>query len=81
MQSMRERAELSGGTYTVTSAVGQGTKVCVGWPAFKATGGDRDKAVSCGPQSGVTFGVVGVRACYCFNASDGAQERSGLISG
>jgi signal transduction histidine kinase len=33
MQSMRERAELSGGTYAVTSAVGQGTQVCVVWPA------------------------------------------------
>ena len=36
MQSMRERAELSGGTYAVTSAVGQGTKICVVWPAEQA---------------------------------------------
>jgi signal transduction histidine kinase len=36
MQSMRERAELSGGTYAVTSAVGQGTRVCVEWPAEQA---------------------------------------------
>ena len=36
MQSMRERAELSGATYAVTSAVGQGTKVCAGWPAEPA---------------------------------------------
>jgi hypothetical protein len=39
MQSMRERAELSGGSYAVTSVVGQGTNVCARWPAFKATGG------------------------------------------
>jgi signal transduction histidine kinase len=36
MQSMRERAELSGGTYVATSAVEQGTKVCVVWPAGQA---------------------------------------------
>jgi PAS domain S-box-containing protein len=36
MQSMRERAELSGGSYAVSSAPGQGTKVCVGWPAEQA---------------------------------------------
>ena len=36
LQSMRERAELSGGTYAVTSAVGQGTRVCVVWPAEQA---------------------------------------------
>lgn len=48
--SMRERAELSGGTFTVTAAVGQGTKVCAEWPAFKATDGDRGQAgrTSCG---------------------------------
>ena len=43
MQSMRERAELSGGTYAVTSAVGQGTKVCAWWPGIRATEGDRDR--------------------------------------
>ncbi len=36
MQSMRERAELSGGTYAVTSALGEGTKVCAVWPAGEA---------------------------------------------
>jgi PAS domain S-box-containing protein len=35
LQSMKERAELSGGRYAVTSAVGQGTKVCVWWPSNK----------------------------------------------
>jgi signal transduction histidine kinase len=41
LQSMKERAELSGGTFAVTSAPGQGTKVCASWPA---TDGDRDQA-------------------------------------
>jgi PAS domain S-box-containing protein len=36
MQSMRERAELSGGSYALSSALGQGTKVCVVWPAKQA---------------------------------------------
>ena len=82
MQSMRERAELSGGTYTVTSAVGHGTKVCVGWPAFKATDDYRDQArcALCGVQSGVTVDAVEVRACYCSNASDG-REHSELTLG
>lgn len=65
MQSMRERAELSGGTYAVTSAVAQGTKVCVGWPVLKATEGDRDQSgcALSGLQSGVTVDGVDVRAC------------------
>jgi PAS domain S-box-containing protein len=46
MESMRERAELSGGTYALTSAVGQGTKVCASWPASRATEGDRDRTDS-----------------------------------
>jgi hypothetical protein len=33
---MRERAELSGGAYAVTSAIGRGTKVRVAWPAKQA---------------------------------------------
>jgi PAS domain S-box-containing protein len=78
MQSMKERAELSGGTYAVTSAAGQGTKVCVWWPAFKATDGYRDQA-GCtlgGLQSGVTVDAVEVRACYCSEDSAGAQLES-----
>jgi len=72
MQSMKERAELSGGTYTVTSAVGQGTKICASWPAFKATASDRDQAECnlCNLQSGVAVDAAEVRACYCANASD-----------
>jgi signal transduction histidine kinase len=64
MQSMRERAEVSGGTYAVTSAVGQGTKVCVCWPSFKAGDGDRDQAgcALSGRQSGVTVDAVEARA-------------------
>jgi signal transduction histidine kinase len=63
MQSMRERAELSGGNYAVTSAVGHGTKVCASWPASKAAGGNRDQAgySSCGVQSGVTVDAVEAR--------------------
>jgi PAS domain S-box-containing protein len=75
MQSMRERAELSGGTYAVTSVVGQGTKVCVGWPAFKASDGYRDQAgcALCGVQSGATVDGVEVRPGDCSNDSGGVQ--------
>ena len=64
MQSMRERAELSGANYAVTSAVGQGTKVCVGW-ASKATDGHRDPAgcALCSVQSGVTVDGAAMRVC------------------
>jgi hypothetical protein len=64
MQSMRERAELSGGACTVTSAVGHGTKVCALWRASKAAGGDGDPAgyPLCGVQSGVTADAVEARA-------------------
>jgi signal transduction histidine kinase len=44
LQSMRERAEISGGTYAVISALGQGTKVCILWPVSKATDSARDQA-------------------------------------
>lgn len=36
LQSMRERAELSGGTYDIESAPGKGTRICVHWPNVKA---------------------------------------------
>lgn len=74
LQSMRERAEISGGTCAVTSAVGQGTKVCVWWPAVAAVDGYRDRAGCplCGLQSGVSVDGVALRACYC-QAPDGAQ--------
>jgi signal transduction histidine kinase len=64
MQSMRERAELSGGTYSVTSALGQGTKVGASWPALKATDGDRDPAgcALSSLKSGVTFDAMGAGA-------------------
>jgi signal transduction histidine kinase len=65
MRSMRERAELSGGTCAVTSALGRGTKVCASWPAFKATDGVRHQ-VGCdasGPQSAAPAGGEGLRAC------------------
>ncbi|MBI4292010.1 MAG: ATP-binding protein [Betaproteobacteria bacterium] len=32
LQSMRERAELSGGSYEMVSAPGRGTRIQVGWP-------------------------------------------------
>jgi PAS domain S-box-containing protein len=35
LQSMRERAELSGGTYDIESAPGKGTRICVHWPNEK----------------------------------------------
>ena len=78
LQSMKERAELSGGSYTVNSAVGQGTKVCVWWPAFKAADGYRDQAgcALCGKQSGVTAGGFEVRACYCEPATGNEQRVS-----
>ncbi len=64
MQSMRERAELSGGTYAVTSALGRGTKVRVEWPATRAADSDRDPGCALpGLQSGVTADGVELRAC------------------
>jgi PAS domain S-box-containing protein len=36
LQSMRERAELSGGNYDIESAPGKGTRISVRWPAAKA---------------------------------------------
>jgi PAS domain S-box-containing protein len=36
LQSMRERAELSGGTYDMESAPGKGTRIRVRWPFAKA---------------------------------------------
>jgi len=38
--SMRERAELSGGSYELRSALGQGTRICAGWPAATDAGPD-----------------------------------------
>jgi signal transduction histidine kinase len=66
MQSMRERAELSGGTYTVTSALRHGTTVCASWPAFKATDGVHDPAGCALPslKSGVTVDAVGAGALF-----------------
>jgi PAS domain S-box-containing protein len=64
LQSMRERAEVSGGSYAVTSVLGQGTKVCVGWPAsgagdaFRAHGG----CALSGRQSGVMVDAVALGA-------------------
>ncbi len=65
MQSMKERAELSGGTCTVTSALGRGTRICASWPATKATDGDRDQAGSDSSplQSGAPADRAGLRAC------------------
>jgi signal transduction histidine kinase len=80
LQSMRERAELSGGTFAVTSAVGQGTKVCAWWPAFKATDSNRDqtgRAVR-GLKCGVPVDGVEVRARDRSNASGGAQFESNV---
>jgi len=76
MQSMQERAELSGGTHAVTSAVGQGTKVCVGWPAFKPTDAYRDQAgyALSGRQSGMTVDRSMARACNCSDPSGGVQR-------
>jgi hypothetical protein len=72
MQSMKERAELSGGSYALKSAVGQGTKICVWWPAIKAADGYRDQegCALCGRLSGVTVDGVDVRACYCSKPAD-----------
>jgi PAS domain S-box-containing protein len=78
LRSMRERAELSGGTYAVTSAVGKGTRVCVWWPASKAPGAGPGQGgcAYCGLQSSVTVDGVEVRACYCTDAADGAASRA-----
>ena len=40
LQSMKERAELSGGAYALTSAAGRGTRVCVSWPTVNAADGE-----------------------------------------
>jgi PAS domain S-box-containing protein len=61
-QSMRERAELSGGTYAVTSAAGYGTRICARWPAFKAADGDSESVLP-GVQPGVTVDGAELRAC------------------
>jgi PAS domain S-box-containing protein len=37
LQSMQERAELSGGSYDLESAPGKGTRICVRWPCAKAS--------------------------------------------
>ena len=37
LQSMKERAELSGGDYELNSAPGQGTRIRVRWPALEAS--------------------------------------------
>ena len=78
MQSMKERAELSGGTYAVSSAAGQGTKVCVWWPASKAADGYRDQAgcTLCGQQSSVTSDGMEVRACFCTEGQKTTQPES-----
>lgn len=82
LQSMRDRAELSGGSYALTSAAGNGTKVCVWWPASQETGSYRDQArcAMCGRPSGVTVDGVEVPACYCTAAPDGAQLESNTSS-
>lgn len=36
LQSMKERAELSGGSYQLQSAPGRGTSICVRWPSLEA---------------------------------------------
>lgn len=36
LQSMKERAELSGATYEIHSAPGKGTSICVRWPSQEA---------------------------------------------
>jgi signal transduction histidine kinase len=35
LQSMKERAELSGGSYELQSAPGRGTSICVRWPSLE----------------------------------------------
>ena len=75
LQSMKERAEVSGGSYAVTSAVGQGTKVCVWWPATKAADGYRDRpgCPLCGVQSGSSVDGLALRSCYCTHPLNGTQ--------
>jgi PAS domain S-box-containing protein len=36
LQSMKERAELSGASYEIQSAPGKGTSICVRWPSLEA---------------------------------------------
>ena len=75
LQGMRDRAELSGGAYALKSTVGEGTKICVWWPALKATDAYRDRAeyALSGPQSDGSAGPVALQACYRPNAADGVQ--------
>jgi PAS domain S-box-containing protein len=64
LQSMRDRAELSGGSFAMTSVLGQGTKICAGWPAssagetFRAHGG----CALSGRQSGAMVDAVELAA-------------------
>jgi PAS domain S-box-containing protein len=78
MQSMKERAELSGGTYAVSSSAGQGTKVCVWWPASKAADGYRDQpgCTLCGQQFSVTSDGMEARACFCTEGQKLIQPES-----
>jgi signal transduction histidine kinase len=51
LQSMRERAELTSGIFEIESVPGQGTRVCVKWPAsLKDTGLDRALALAPGAK-------------------------------
>jgi PAS domain S-box-containing protein len=40
LQSMKERAELSGASYEIRSAPGEGTSICARWPSLEAFGRD-----------------------------------------
>jgi hypothetical protein len=49
LQSMQERAELSGGTFHLVSTPGKGTKILVHWPRAKVAA---SKAVAVLPHAG-----------------------------
>jgi signal transduction histidine kinase len=51
LQSMKERAELSGASYEIQSAPGKGTSICVRWPSL----GTFERNLAALPQSSVHF--------------------------
>jgi PAS domain S-box-containing protein len=78
IKSLRERAELSGGTCTVASAPGHGIKVCVRWPALKTSDAvpGQPVCVLCGLQPSLVGDGANAQACHCSEVMREAQFES-----
>ena len=55
LASMRERAEYSGGSYSIDSVKGQGTRIRVAWPCRQAKSPPRKKNTSLGGRNHAFF--------------------------